>query len=278
VDFAHIFSELWQRRIWLAVGLAVAGVAALSSIASVSVLPPFVKGKPIAFSRASAQMLVDTPQSSLGDTTTDLGVLERWTPILAQTMASATALDYVAREAGIPAREISAEAPAWDNLQRSQQEPTAEKRASQILAENAVYRLVFDESERLPTISVTAQAPSARAAAALANAVPRAFARYLEQVQSGAGIPPSRRISLRALSTAVGSPVSPLADLEVAGLVLVVVFVLWCGLVLVVSRLFRGFRLARLWSELHGLGQATIGSGLVPAADRKSRSQSRKFS
>ena len=245
MDFAYILSELWRRRAWVAVGVAVAGVAALSSIASISLLPPSLKHKPIGFSTAHLQILVDTPQSALGDAQTDVRSLDQWTPILAQTMTSETALGYVARVAGIPAGEISTEPPLWSNLQRSQQEPTAEKRASQILAENFVYRLTFDESAELPTIGVTAQAPTASAANALANAVPRGFGAYLEAVQGTSGIPPSRRIRLRALSTATGSPVGARADVEVAGVVFTLVLVLWCGLVLVASRLVGALIIAR---------------------------------
>jgi hypothetical protein len=188
-------------------------------------------------------MLVDTSASSLVDTQTDIWVLNERTPIIGLMMSSPAALDYIGRAAGIPGNKIAAEAPLANNLQRSQVEPTADKRATQIVGERDLYRLEFDQSSTLPIIDVLVQAPTARTAAALANAVPRGFDAYLRDLSHAP--PSSHEVGVRALTTAVGSPVSSRADLQVGLLVFVVVFVLWCGLVLIASSLLDAFAVAR---------------------------------
>jgi hypothetical protein len=240
---ATIFRNLRRRRRWIAVGVAAAGLAALTSVVSLSLFPPSIHKKPLAFSTARVQMLVDTSASSFLDTQADIWVLNERTPIIGLMLSSPAALDYIGHAAGIPGNKIAAEAPLANNLQRSQVEPTADKRAIQIVGERDLYRLEFDQSSTLPIIGVRAQAPTARAAATLANAVPRGFDAYLHDLSHTP--PSSHEVGVRALTTAVGSPVSSRADLEVGMFVFVVVFVFWCGLVLIASSLLDALRIAR---------------------------------
>lgn len=237
MDFSQIFSELKRRRLWVAVGIAVAGLAALSAIASLSLFPPAIRGKPVGHSTATIQMLVDGERSPLLNTKSDIGVLNEQASIVSNLLASQAVIDSVGRAARIPGDAIAVDPPIANNLQRSQQEPTAEKRANQILDERKVFRIEIDESSQLPAISAIAQAPSAEEATDLANAVPRGITNYLNDVESAAGTPEAERVTIRALAPALGTPVGSAAKIEVAGIVFTVTLLLWCALVVVASKL-----------------------------------------
>ena len=94
-------------------------------------------------------------------------------------VASPEIRGYVARAAGIPASEIAVDTPLWTQLQRIQQWATGEKRANQIIGEGDPYRITLDNNFDAPVIDVVTQAPTANAAARLANGVVVALTTYV---------------------------------------------------------------------------------------------------
>ena len=231
MELARILTELWSRRRWLAVGAAVAFLAALSSVASVSLFPPSIKGKAIVFATASTQMIVDTPQSSLGDLSSDLAPLTARAGIFARFMTSYEALNYIGAEAGIPGRAIEAQGPFEIGMPTSVHTAAGSGGSSQ-----AKYRLRFDQNPELPIVNIFARAPNTEQAIRLANGAVRGLSKYLATLVEQERIAPNRRVNIRQLGNATGGVVNPGANKKVGALVFVVVLLLWCGLMLFVAR------------------------------------------
>ena len=150
---------LGGRRLWLALGIPIAGLAGLSSIASISLLPPSMHTTSIAFAVASSEMSVQTPTSS-GNTPElrNLFPLPQWAAVLADELTSPGLKAQIARQAKIPVGQLAIDGPIALNLQRTQQEPTEEKRSFQLLSEADPYRITLDTDPNVAGVTITAQA------------------------------------------------------------------------------------------------------------------------
>ncbi len=232
------------RRPWLLLGVPVAAVAGLSTIASISLLPPSMHTKSIAFAVASSEMSVQTPTSS-GNTPdlSHLYPLPEWAAVMADEMTSPKLKTLIAQQARIPVSQLAIDGPISLDLQRTQQEPTQEKRSYQLLAEGDPYRVTLDTDPNVAGVTITAQAPSESAARGLVLAVDRAAADYLTGVEEAAGTPPADRVEVAQFQPVVITGGS--GGHTVAALVFVVVYVLWCGLIFLCDKLIRDVRALR---------------------------------
>jgi hypothetical protein len=255
MELARTLKTLWTRRRLVALGAAIAAVAALLSVYSVGLFPPSLSSRTNVFATASSQLLVDTPDSAFADLANDLTPLETRASVFARFLASPAALELIAREAKVPLDSIEAQGPYDINLPVIQQEPTAGQRSSQIIGEGALYRLRFENNPVLPIVSVFAQAPTKREAIGLADAVPRALHVYIARIQAQQETPADRRVVIRKLGDATGGVVNQGANLQIALLVFIVVFGAWCMLLIPAQTIARGWREADVYGgEPNGAG------------------------
>jgi uncharacterized protein involved in exopolysaccharide biosynthesis len=239
---ARTLKILWRRRRLVAVGAAVALLAALLSIYRVGLFPPSLESRSNVFASASSQILVDAPNSAFADTSFDLDELDTRAGVFARFLASPAAVALIAKEAGIPFDAIEARGPFELNLPEVQQAPTAEERSSQILGEGALYRLRFENNPGLPIVSVFAQAPEPEEAATLAAAAPAALHDYIERIQAEQQTPLQRQVVVRQLGSSRGGTVNEGANLQIATLVFVIVLGGWCMLLIPARTIARGWR------------------------------------
>jgi hypothetical protein len=244
MEFAKTLKILWKRRRLVALGALVATIAAILSIYTVSLFPPAVHNRTNVFATASTQLLVDTPDSAFADLANEMTPLETRASVFARFLATPVALELIAREAKVPLDSIEAQGPYDINLPVINQEPTADKRSSQIIGEGALYRLRFENNPVLPIVAIFSQAPTEDGALALADAVPRALRTYVQQIQARQQTPPERRVVIRKLGNATGGTVNAGADVQIAALVFLVVFGGWCMLLIPAQTLARGWRQA----------------------------------
>jgi hypothetical protein len=242
MELARTLKMLWNRRRLVALGAAIALLAALLSIYRIGIFPPSLESRTNVFATASTQLLVDTSDSAFADVANDLTPLETRASVFARFMASPTALVLIARDAKLPVSSIEAQGPYDSNLPVIQQEPTAGQRSSQIIGESALYRLRFENNPVLPIIAIFAQAPTQDEATALANAAPRALRAYVEGIQARQHTPEERRVVIRKLGDATGGVVNQSANLQIAALVFFIVFVGWCILLIPAQTIARGWR------------------------------------
>jgi hypothetical protein len=242
MELARTLKTLWKRRGLVALGALVALVAALLSVYQVGLFPPSLTSRTNVFATASTEILVDTPDSAFADLANELEPLDTRASVFARFLASPAALALIAREAKLPVNAIEAQGPYDTNLPPFQQEPTAEKRSTQIIGESALYRMRFENNPNLPIISVFAQAPSQAEAITLAAAAPAALRDYIDRIQVEQETPPERQVEIRRLGRATGGIVNEGANLQIATLVFIAVMIGWCMLLIPAQTIARGWR------------------------------------
>lgn len=242
MELARALKTLVERRRMVALGALVAAVAALLSVYQVGLFPPSLTSRTNVFATATTQILVDTPDSAFASVSNDIEPLEARASVYARFLASPTAVESIARLTGVPADAVEAQGPYEQGLPEYQQVPTAERRSSQILGERALYRLRFENNPEVPIVSVFAQAPTREEAVALASAAPVALRSYVETFQRGQRIRADRRVEIRRLGSAIGGVVNGGANLQIAALVFLIVFGVWCLLLVPANTIVRGWR------------------------------------
>jgi hypothetical protein len=242
MESARNLEILWRRRRLVALGAAVALLAALLSVYRVALIPPSLQSRTNVFATASTQILVDTPRSAFADISNELEPLENRASVFARFLTSPAAIDLTARAAHLPAAAIEAQGPYEVNLPPVQQEPTAEQRSTQIIGEGALYRLRFESNPDLPIVTVFAQAPTEAGAIDLAEAVPAGLRAYVKRIQREQRTPLERQVEIRTLGAATGGVVNEGADRQIAALVFIVVFVVWCLLLIPAHTIAQGWR------------------------------------
>ncbi|HEY7120920.1 MAG TPA: hypothetical protein VH329_00045 [Solirubrobacterales bacterium] len=266
MNLALACRELWRQKVLVAVGIPVALIAAVISVSNVSLLPPKIGGGTLQYYSARTQILVDSDSSSIGDLNRDLTPMVTRANVYSRFLTTPAALNVIGHNAGIPADEIYAEGPYQLGQPRFIQEPTAERRGSQLIGRQARYRLRFDSDPELPIVTVYAEAPSADQATALANGAATGLSDYVTRLQDEQGIPQSSRVAIRRLGSSAGAPVTPGASTKVALFVFFVVIALWCVGVLVALRLRNTWRQADAAERSGGVPPAkSLGdNGKVP--------------
>lgn len=240
MTLARILVKLWALRIWVAVGLLPAGVAAVGSVTMTH---------STVYSIASTQMLVDSPSAGLAsggpdNAETAMTGLASQASVFARLMTSAAALQYIGQAAGIPGSEIAATGPFETNGSAAASHTPTEIKDGKDLPFPSIYSLSLVQNPDLPTVDVYAQAPTTAQAIALANGAVTGFAKFVASLD-GNEVPASQNIAIRQLGAATGGAVDPSATKEMALLIFVGIFVAWCGLVLFVSRLRAQLRAAK---------------------------------
>jgi hypothetical protein len=242
MELARTLKTLWHRRRLVVLGAIIAAFAAFLSVYQVGIAPPSLSTRTNVFATASTQILVDTPDSAFADLGNDLEPLDTRASVFARFLASPTAVALIAREAKLPATGIEAQGPYDMNLPLFQQEPTAERRSSQIVGEGAVYRMRFENNPDIPIISVFAQAPTEAEAMALASAAPTALRAYVDRIQTVQSTPEESRVVIRRLGRATGGVVNESANVQIGTLVFLAVLIGWCMLLIPAQTIARGWR------------------------------------
>jgi hypothetical protein len=233
MELERILAELWRRRLWLLPGLVLAVAAAL-----------FVSQhrKSVELAHGTAQMLVDTRDSSVGDLSPDLTPMVTRANVYSRLLASPELVGLIGQAAHIPADQIFAQGPVEENAPRAIQEPSAQRRAGQLAGESGRYRLTFDSRVELPIVMVDATAPTADEATRLAQGTVAALQTYVRRLQARANVPARRRVEIRQLGRTSGKIVNDGAATQLAVLAGVAVTFAWGVLILVGSALVRARR------------------------------------
>lgn len=245
MEIAYVLRDLWRLRVAVAVIALLAIVAGAATSFRISVLPPGLENKSFEIGAASTQMMVDSPKSSLGDLHSEFDPLTSRAGVFAQFMASPPVRASVARRLGVPADAIVATAATdMTQLTRSAQEPTAEERSAELVAEGRQFRLYFEAQPELPVVSVYAQAKTAEQAVKLANGAVAGLKRFVERTQLEQGVRPAARVRVAQLGPAKGGVVNPGVNKIVAVMAFFAVLIGGCLALLVVVRIMQNVRQA----------------------------------
>jgi hypothetical protein len=234
MEFALILRELLSRRRTLALGVAVALVAAILSVYRVDGFG--LKARSLQYSSAATTVFVDNPSSVLGNLTQNFEPLQARATAFANFMASPTVLNLIGQRLGISGDQLYAAGPIDPNVPRIVQEPTAVQRNVEITGETAPYRLNFNNDPNLPTIGIYAQAPTTKQSIALANAAAASLSEYVSSIQATNKTPQASRVVIRQLGQPTGGVVDGGISKALAFMVFVGVLLVWCVLMLFAVR------------------------------------------
>ena len=229
--------------------LVFALVAALWSVANISLFPPNVKWRSLEIATASTHVVVDTPRSTLLDVRQDTYALEGLTKravLLGNVIANGQVRESIARQARIPAEALRVEAPLTAEQPRARVEAGNEKKASDILRSTDQYRLNIQANPTSPVLDIYAQTPTAASAETLANAAVNSLQAYLADLAQAESTPEAQQIRLLQLGTARGAVINKGIQWQVAFVVFILAFALACATLIFLSRVSVGWRLASL--------------------------------
>lgn len=195
MELAQIIKALRNRRL-LTVGVVLIATAAAAAVK--------LEKHSVPTGTATAQLMVDSPQSVIADLKQDTIPLTTRASVFAQFMASALIQQRIAAVMGVPVDQITTEGPFGGAGETLNVVTPSEARGPQIAAEKKLYRLTFVAQDQLPLVTVSAQAPTPAQASKLADAVFSAVNGYLQSLQAASrspstAIPERNRVTLRQL-------------------------------------------------------------------------------
>jgi uncharacterized protein involved in exopolysaccharide biosynthesis len=199
MELTQVLKVLWARRLATALvvvlAIATAGVVKLTSHS-------------VPTGAATLQILVDSPSSELANLSQDPAPLISRAAVFAQVMTSDAVLREIAKAAGIPPQQLTAQGPYSGSGQALNAITPAEARSSQLVAEKVPYRLTFVAQEDQPVITVSVQGPNALAAGRVADAVYTGVQSYVTAAQQAGATPAQHKVTLRALGPAQAGTVN----------------------------------------------------------------------
>ena len=145
---ARISKVLSKRRTWLLVGVPVCVLVAISSVASISLFPPSVRGKSLGYAVAGLQLHVSPPGGLVNNQPTNVpqNFIQQAITV-ADQVSSPQLRNMIAMYSGIPARQIAVDGPINVDTSVFMRQPPGEKRSMQIIVQNASYRVTVNEDD-----------------------------------------------------------------------------------------------------------------------------------
>ena len=252
MSFGVRLRGLWNIRGWVALCVGFAFLAAIWSVEDISLAPPGLSSRSLQMATASAQVVVDTPLSTLIDARQDTHGLDALTNralLLGNVMASPPVREAIASQADVPFSELQVLPPLTPKQPRALSEAGNERKTSDILKLNDQYRLVVQANPTVPFLQVYAQAPDVRSATALADAAVDSMKLYLTKVAGSARTPDDEQIKLVQLGRAHGTVIDNGIAWRVALLAFGVSFAVLCATAIYFRRVRDGWRVASLEAD-----------------------------
>lgn len=264
MEFGKHLRELSRLRFGVAICLLLATFAAVSVSYRISLSPPGLTPRSVAMAAASTDVLVDTPRSLVLDLRQDTFDIESLTAravLLGNIMASPPVVSFIAARAGVAPDAIKATTPRTANSPRPFATEANRKSFRDLLASTDQYRLSIEASPTVPVLKIYAQAPTAAAAGALANASVDGLRDYLARAARAQGVAATRQVRVVQLGRAEGKVISDGIQWQLAVLVFGVVLAGSSAAAIFMARVRAGFRFA---DELDARRRAATAEGLAP--------------
>lgn len=267
MELGRHLRELWRLRAGAVVCALLGLIAALSLSYKISIFPPGLSSRTLQMASASTEALVDTPHSTVLDLRQDLFDIESLTNravLLGNVMASEPVVAYIARRAGVPAAAIRVTTPRTPNSPRPITAPGEEAKTSDLVRSTNQYRVSIIADPTVPILRIYSQAPTAKAAGELANAVVDGTRDYLDREASTLNVAQSKQVRFTQLGRAHGAVINKGVRLQVTLLSFLIVSGLAAAAAIFMSRVHRGWKVAE---EEEGHGDPP-GGAMQPPRDR----------
>jgi hypothetical protein len=240
-----ILRELWRLRLLVILGALLALFCAVLVSYRVSPASLKLESRQYHVGVASARMLIDTPASQVVDLNPKgADTLNSRASLLANLMVSTPVKSIIARDAGVQPDRLIAIAPTAPGSGGPSVPTTLSQKAAEASKTPGAYLLTLQSDETLPIISIDAQAPTAAAAARLANAATTGLRDYLRSVAGAQNLPAGRQIVVSGLGGAQAADQvrGPRKLFAIAAFIFVFGFA--CFAIIMISGIARGWRRA----------------------------------
>jgi capsular polysaccharide biosynthesis protein len=224
MEVVEILSVMRRRKLLVLLVVLAAGAVAVAVK---------IKTKAVPTGSATVQLLVDSPQSALGDLQQDPTPLATRASEFAQLMTSGTVLSSIAKTAGVSPADITAQGPYSGEAEVLDTATPSEARGVQLVAEKPRYRVTFVAQTDIPIITASVQAPNVDDAAKVAQAIFPGMKTWLDGLQSNGDVPLGKRVTIRELGDVQVGQINSNSSTMLAGVAGFAVALL--GLLLVVT-------------------------------------------
>jgi hypothetical protein len=235
--------RLPTRHRALVISLMVALIALVLVRYDVSVFPPALHSRSLTVAASTAEVMVAPPNLATGSEDSYITEVDH-SVLTGDIMITPPVVDYAAHQLGISPSSIQASAPMTANVARVVTDPGSGAAAYNLVDSADTYKLQVEADPTVPILYVYAQAPSSSQAAELASAAISGLTRYVE------GLLPTYQRSTTATGIVQLGPirsevVNSGASKEILLLVLVGIFGITRWLLLIGTRIGRGWQAAR---------------------------------
>jgi hypothetical protein len=247
MGFGMNLRELSRLRLGVVLSAFVALLAAVSSVADISVLPPKLTPRSLEMATATTQVVVDTPNSALVDLrqgADDIQSLKNRAVLVGNVMGSPPVRAFIARRAEVPVESVQVVTPRTPQSPRPRADNGQKKGPSDLLRSTDQYRLDIQANPTVPVLDIYAQAPTAEGSEALANAAVDGLRDYLRELAGSERTPLETQVQIRQLGRARGGVLNEGVAYQAALLSFVVVFAVCSAVALGIARIRRGWVLA----------------------------------
>jgi hypothetical protein len=241
MELGRHLRELFRLRLSVVVCFALAALAAVNIVYHVPSLEP----RQVDMASSTTELLVDTPLSTVLDLRQGSSELEKMTSravLIGNVMASPPVLAYIGRRAGVPPSRIRAQPPLTPDFPRALSGLGEDPHTSDLLKSTDQYRLNIQSNPTVPILQIYAQAPSAKAAATLANASVDGLRDYLDDTAKAQGTPKEELVRLEQLGRAEGVVINGGIRYQLVVLTFMVVFAFSSATAILIARVRRGWR------------------------------------
>jgi hypothetical protein len=252
MQFGRHLRELSRLRVGVIVSAALALLTAVWSVADYSLIPPRLEPRKLELATAYTQVVVDTPRSAIIDlrqATSDIDALKNRAVLAGNVIASPPVRAHIARRAGVSPEALQVVTPRTPAQPRAQATADNEKGPTDLFRSTDQYRLDIQANPTVPILDVYAQAPTAAAAARLANAAAEGLGDYLRDLGASERTPEEMQVKLRQLGPAKGEVLNDGVGVQVALLTFLFVFAASCAAAVLIARVRRGWRIAAIAEE-----------------------------
>jgi hypothetical protein len=228
----------------MAISAVIATFCAIWSAFTISFMPPGIAKRHTQVGAAATHLMLDAQTSLVVDQNprnTNFDALFNRAALYGDLIATPPVRELIGRRIGVPADQISAVARLTAGVQREMREPDSEQRANQILNSKQPYKLDIQADSGGPILHIYAQAPSAPAAEALADASVAALGEYLKAQAARSGAKAKNAVVLEQLGRARGGVVNGKTAPEIVGLTFLVIFGIALSVLLAVAGIRRGW-------------------------------------
>jgi hypothetical protein len=241
--------KLWHLKAGVAVSIALSLLAAIWSVQKISLTPPSLTPRSLEMATASTHVLVDTPLSQLIDLRQDTYSVEglrNRVVLLGNVIASSSVQERIAQRAHVPVEALRIQAPLTTEQPSVPVDSQNARHSTDILRSTDQYRIDLKANPTVPMLDVYAQTPSAKSAAALANAAVDELKAYLTALATTQKTPPKDQIHAVQLGRATGVVINGGIKWQSAILTFLLTLGISCATVIALARVRAGWREAAL--------------------------------